>query len=148
MQRMNNNIIKTLKDLYPNYKFYPWKFHQVTKRFWREKKNRLDYLRWLGKELGFKRQTDWLKLRAVDFADNHGGTLFEEHYRRSMVKVVSELYPNRIWYEWEFPRVPPDFFKKKENRIRYLQWVNKKLRIRHAEQWDSFRKMDFAAALR
>jgi hypothetical protein len=52
-------------------------------------------------------------------------------------------YPNHRWHEWMFARVPGGFWEDPDNRLRYVQWLGKRLRIRHREGWANVGRAEF-----
>jgi hypothetical protein len=52
-----------------------WENGRVPNGFWRIRANRVRYMNWLGKRLGFKTTTDWYRLTRQAFLDHYGGGL-------------------------------------------------------------------------
>jgi hypothetical protein len=48
----NGSVILFLRDNFPDYNWIAWKLRSTPTNFWKEKENRLNYLGWLGKQLG------------------------------------------------------------------------------------------------
>ncbi len=81
-------------DLLPGI-WYEWKFVRAPKGFWKVIDNRRRYLRWLGKELGFRRPQDWYRMRTVDIVARYGGRLLKEH--SSFCNLMREFLPQLDW---------------------------------------------------
>lgn len=125
---------EAVKDCFPDYEWQAWKFTQVPKGFWQDKKNRIKYMDWLGKQLGFRQPEDWYRLKKADFDRNHGVGLLGD-FGGSPMAVVKDVFPKRVWYEWKFHQVPKGFWDNRENRIRYLKWLGRQLGFRKLDGW-------------
>ncbi|MCP4548077.1 MAG: hypothetical protein GY835_16560, partial [bacterium] len=110
--------------------------------FWRGRANRRRYLKWLGKQLGFKKIEDWYRVTNRDFKDNHGGTLLYM-FGGSPSAVVKDRYPDFNWQEWLFPTIPHHFWDDRTNRRRYLEWLGKQLGFKRMEDWYHLTAQDF-----
>jgi hypothetical protein len=72
-----------------------WKFHNVPSGFWQAAENRRRYLRWLGKELGFRRPEDWYRIRVENFWDHHGHVVLKVY--SSLYDLMREFLPELDW---------------------------------------------------
>ncbi len=86
-------------DLIPAQDWCEWKFRRVPPGFWEVAKNRQRYLRWLGKELGFRQPDDWYQIRTEDFARRRGGALLERY--SSFYDLMREFLPQLDWNQFE-----------------------------------------------
>ena len=59
-------------DLIPRRDWCEWRFLHVPPGFWEVAENRHRYLRWLGRELGLRRPTDWYRVRVEDIKAHFG----------------------------------------------------------------------------
>ena len=132
-----------LADLYPEFEWHIWKFNSVPNNYWRSEKNVKKYLKWLGKELGFKKPNDWYQVSKEAFISNFGGSMLESQFQTVPAKAVQFLYPNRKWHPWLFGKVPHGFWKRKTNRIAYLQWLGKKLNFKKTADWYKLKDQHF-----
>jgi len=82
-------------DLIPGRKWCEWKFHHVPSGFWEVGENRHRYLRWLGKDLGFRRPEDWYQIRTKDLAGRHGKALLQRY--SSLYDIMREFLPQLDW---------------------------------------------------
>ena len=98
---------------------------------------------WLGKQLGYTKINDWYGLTQQHFRDHGGNGLLANYYRNSPVDAVREFKPSRKWNEWQFHATPQRFWRKKVNRIRYMDWLAKELKIRRPEDWYRVTRKDF-----
>ncbi len=129
-----------ITKLFPSHDWKPWMFRTAPSGFWLERENRVDYLRWLGEQLGFEKPEDWYAIQITDFNEHYGGSFL---LRGKMSSLVKELYPKFQWQDWKFCTTPIDFWQKRENRKRYVQWLGKKLGKRHPEDWLDVSYADF-----
>ncbi len=127
----------------PDFDFKPWLFRHVPVGFWRKKTNRLLYMKWLELELGYGRPTDWLNLKAKDFAEHAGGAILHVARMRPH-QLVAELYLNRIWHPWLFSQLEHNYWKDPAHRVAYLKWLGKRLGYRRPTDWFGIQRRDFA----
>ncbi|MHB1033206.1 MAG: hypothetical protein ACYC35_21330 [Pirellulales bacterium] len=140
--RYRSSVAATVMACFPEHDWKEWKFRKIPMRFWRDPRNCRRYLDWLGQRLGYKHLDDWYGVKARDFVRNYGRELLKG-YRGSPAAVVVETIPRRQWHEWRFTRVPPGFWHRAENRLRYVQWLGKRLGFRQAEDWRRLHHKDF-----
>lgn len=126
--------VAALREYYPDYDWKPWFFAFPGSKFWKKPENRRQYLDWLGRELGFATPEDWKNLRHDHLLNNHGTTLLK-FYRRSLAIAMREYLPGHEWEEWLFPYSGGKFWKKRENRLRYLRWLGNTLGFQKTEDW-------------
>lgn len=137
----DSTVSAAAMDYMPRYDWKEWLFSRTPKGFWLIKKNRRRYMQWLADRLDFKRPSDWYGVTDKDFKQNSGGELLKL-FGSSPMAVVMDCYPSRTWHEWMFARVPVGFWEKPENRLRYVEWVGKRLRINRREDWSKVRRKD------
>jgi hypothetical protein len=58
-------------------------------------------------------------------------------YHGSIYALLTATYPQHGWLEWRLESVPQGFWKKSENVMRYLKWVESQLNITSLDQWSS-----------
>ena len=86
---------RIVMDLVPRKDWCEWRFAKVPVGFWDSPANRHRYLRWLGRELGFRDASDWYRLTSADLYDHHGGALFDRF--RSLRNLMRDFLPNCNW---------------------------------------------------
>jgi hypothetical protein len=96
LKQYNDSPIKVVQTLIPEYDFKPWLFNKVPLNYWFDRKNREDYIDWLGAQLNYNRPEDWYKVTNNTFLKNHGQG-FLKHVNDSARKAVQERYPNYDW---------------------------------------------------
>ena len=123
-----------VKAMFPRHRWDDWRFGSAPKGFWEAVENRRRYLAWVGKQLGFRRSTDWYALTGSDLA-RHGGGRLLNLYGGSVCALVKEYLPQEDWKEWLFASTPQRFWHDADNQRRYLQWVGEQVGLRHPEEW-------------
>ena len=137
----DSTISNAVKAYLPKRKWNEWQFGKTPKGFWEDRANRLRYMQWLGKRLGYKKLNDWYAVTRKDFEQNFGNQLMK-YYNGSPLAAAMDCFSKHSWLEWKFARVPAGFWKKKANRERYLDWLEKTLKIRIPEDWSRVRRAD------
>ncbi len=86
----------------PRPNWCPWRFLHVPPGYWERAENRHHYLRWLGRQLGFRRSTDWYGISHQQIAAHYGVGLLGR--RRSLYDLMREFLPRldweRHWRRW------------------------------------------------
>jgi hypothetical protein len=57
--RFRDSISLMLTEVYPDYKWLPWKFANTPNNWWKDNKNKKQFLDWVGGQLGIKDHNDW-----------------------------------------------------------------------------------------
>lgn len=60
-------LAKAVMNVYPEYKWQPWRFVKAPKGYWQSTQNLRDYIEWLGKQLGITQLDDWYKYVSMNF---------------------------------------------------------------------------------
>jgi hypothetical protein len=85
------SVQAVLAEFDPEFDWKPWLFCSVPRSFWQCVDNRRRYLRWLGRQIGFRKTDDWANLQRKHFV-THGGTgLLEKYYGGSAQRAVAEM---------------------------------------------------------
>lgn len=121
----------------------PWQRRRVPNGFWDIRENRIQYLEWLGCQLGFSAAEDWYGLRKQHFQMHGGGGLFRNIYRSSALKAMLDYKPEYDWKPWRFGGAPNGFWRDPENRRQYMNWLADQLSIQCPEDWYSVTGADF-----
>ena len=123
-----------VKYFFPRHRWQDWRFASTPKGFWQDTGNQRRYLDWVGKELGFRRPTDWYDVTGRDLTERHGGRLLNL-YGGSVQAIVKSYLPHEDWKEWLFASTPQRFWQEAANQQRYLQWLGAQLGFRDPEDW-------------
>ena len=121
----------------------PWLGRRVPNGYWDTRHNRLLYLNWLGRQCGFTKPEDWYGLRKHHFQQHGGGGLFRNEYQSSVLKAMRDFLPNYDWKPWLFGGAPNGYWKVRENRVRYMNWLGELLNIKQPEDWYHVTGADF-----
>ncbi len=90
--------LAAVKDLLADRNWCEWRFARVPQGFWDVAENRIRYVKWLGKRLGYRRPEDWCYVRRSDFLNNCGGGLLAG--LGSYVDLLREGVPELDWDQW------------------------------------------------
>lgn len=132
-------------ELYPEFNWQQWLFAESPQKFWRNKENRLRYLRWLGSRLGYESPEDWYAVTQARFSENKGRGLLATYFNDSPQEAVRELYPDTELQPWRFTSVKQRHWQSASNRREYLLWLGQTLGFRADHDWqrltaDAFRR--------
>lgn len=139
----NHSPLAALRDLSPGYDWKPWLLQSTPQGYWKKRNNRVQYMRWLGKQLGFSRDRDWYQLSQQHFHDHGGAGLLGVHYRNSPIDAVRDFKPDGEWLPWLFVAAPQGFWKKKANRVAYVKWLGKQLGFTTTQDWYALQRHHF-----
>ncbi len=95
LKQHHGSAVRAVIDSIPGQEWCEWKFSQVPDGFWELAENRHRYLRWLGKELGFRRPKDWYRIQSRDFRRRRGGALLNKY--SSFYDLMREFLPQLDW---------------------------------------------------
>lgn len=138
----HSTVSAAVMDYLPDYDWKEWMFGKTPKGFWNRRANRVRYLKWLGRKIGFKKLDDWYRLTREDIESNHGNQLIK-FYCGSPQSAVKDCFPHHTWQEWMFARVPLGFWNKAGNRQRYIRWLGNRMGFKRPEDWHKIRAADF-----
>ena len=76
---------------------------------WDQKKNRILYIRWLVKKLGFRKKVEYYGLKENHFSKNYGANLLHSNSKVGrkkfdIIDLLEETYPNYEWQFWKFSK--------------------------------------------
>jgi hypothetical protein len=126
-----------LMNIFPDHKWHPWLFKtgtMVSIGYWDDPKNQREYLDWLGGHLGVRELEDWYQIKVSDVAKNGGVSLLSRH-GDSLIKLLSAIYNDHMWYPWLFRQLPAGYWENAENRKYYVEWLGKQLQIQDVSNW-------------
>jgi hypothetical protein len=139
----NGSPYQTIKALFPENEWLPWKFGQTYTRFWNSVTNQKWYMEWLFKQLGYQTEEDWYKVTQQDFKDNQGGGLLANYYKDSPYQTLKALYPEKEWLPWKFGMSYQGFWKSVENQKWYIDWLFNQLGYQTEKDWYKVTQQDF-----
>ena len=119
----------------------------VARSYWDLRENRLKYFDWIASEmmLGIARPEDWYGVALQDIQGKISSSsvripeddlpfvrstsfsaVLRKYYGGSLYNALSDLYPDQRWLPWRFACVPHNFWKNKEHRRQYFDWIRSK----------------------
>lgn len=110
-----------------------WMSGYVPPGFWRQDENVQAYLRWAEKRLGIRRPQDWYKFAVADLQRLSRSGPFRLH--TSLQELLMTFRPDYPWKEWLFRALVKGFWRKPENRRRYLDWLGQRQGYERPEDW-------------
>lgn len=143
-KHLRSSAIAAVRECFPEYDWKEWLFGMTLLRFWKNPRNHRRYMKWLGQQLGIRRPSDWYHVSTRNFQDNKGGS-FLLCYDSTISRAIMAYLPNYDWKEWLFDKTPQGFWKKKDNRKRYMLWLGKRLGLKCITDWYSVTMDDFRA---
>jgi hypothetical protein len=84
-----------VKECFPGHEWHEWLFAHVPRGFWDVRANRHQFMRWLGRQLGFRRPRDWYRICQNDIEAHGGRTLLKRC--PSMYDLMQEYLPQLDW---------------------------------------------------
>lgn len=124
-------LIEILRELYPNRRWEAWMF-TVPNGFFKNRENVIKFVEFLGEINGWQRPEDFYGLTKKMIVDNKGGVILRD-YR--VVDLPSLIHPDFPFRPWLFSQSPKYFWKSKENRVEYFEWLGNKLGFREPADW-------------
>ncbi|MFA9480132.1 hypothetical protein ACERK3_17815 [Phycisphaerales bacterium AB-hyl4] len=130
-----NSPMAALEEYKPRIRWRHWNFRATPQGYWHDPENRKRYMRWLGKQLGYRKPEHWYQLRRRHFLEFDGAAMLRVIPGGSPHDAIRELFPDREWLEWMFVRVPNGYWELWDNRKRYLDWLGKEQGFRRKNDW-------------
>ncbi|MEX0652972.1 MAG: hypothetical protein WD534_18620 [Phycisphaeraceae bacterium] len=141
----HNSPQAALAEYKPRVRWRHWAFGATPQGYWHVKANRLRYMRWLGRQLGFRKPDDWYRLTRRHFREHGGAAMLRVIPGGSPHDAVRELFPDRDWLEWRFVRVSNGYWQEPGHRKRYLAWLGRELGYQRKDDWYQLTRADLRA---
>ncbi len=122
----------------------PWTW-RVPNGYWSVRSNRLKYMRWLGKRMGYTTLDDWYQATRMTFHKNNGGGMLWTAYKDSPYAAICDCFPRRKWRAWLFTSTPQRYWRDPANRREYMDWLGKQMKLKSDDDWHRVTKDDFYA---
>jgi len=120
-----------------------WLEGPVPAGFWSSSENQRRYLIWLGQTLGYRKITDYYRIKTSDFRAHRGSGALLHCWGSSSVAAVMDTFPDQVWYEWLFVSCPRSFWTDRKNHRRYMKWFGEQCGIEKPDDWYSITNRDF-----
>ena len=130
----DNSHVKAITTIYSDYKWLPWLFHSISKGYWSNKNNQIEYMKWLSNKLNINKMEDWYNVTLNDFTNN-GGWKLVNLYDNSHIKLIMSIYNEYDWLPWKFNSVPKGYWEDKQNQLKYMNWLANEIKIKTMEDW-------------
>jgi hypothetical protein len=65
-----------------------------------------------------------------------------EYYDNSLLKSLKQVYPDHVWHEWHFGKVPSSYWERKENRTAFMNWLAEEKKISELADWYTITRQD------
>jgi len=98
------------------------------------RRKRREYLLSLAKSLGVRSLDDWYRVTLQDFRKHRAWKILLP-YNERYIDLLKDAFPEHDWQEWRFVKLPRNFFKKRRNLVRYLDWLGTELGFTSNEDW-------------
>lgn len=125
----HKSIANILLQAYHHHKWDSDKFAS-----WKDMDKQRNYLDALSQKLGYTSKEDWYKVSRYNFCDKGGYNLMQI-YGKSPTNIVITVYSDHIWEMWCFKKAPVGFWKEKDNQLKYLEWLFRKLGYTQLEDY-------------
>lgn len=130
----NGSIYKAMMDVYPDHKWLIWKFEQkLPVGFWETHSHQVQYMDWLGDQLGIKTKEDWYDKKWEQLT-SHGNRLLDK-YNNSPSVLLKAVYPEHDWQIEKFRRTPLGYWEMIESHLRFIGKITKEMNIQRMEDW-------------
>jgi hypothetical protein len=134
-------LAQALVALYPEYDWQQWKSGPGTKvGSKRLQPSQRIFFDWAAQKLNITSKEDWYHVSAdqIDRITREASAEVSPDVfrRRRLSASIMEAYPEHKWLEWKFLNVPKSFWGKKENQLRFFDWLGRdQLGLRSMEDW-------------
>lgn len=144
--KYRGDMFQIFTDLFPEIELDILEFNYPL-GFFEALDTRKRFVREIGRRNNLHSAEDFSNLNHKHFNQSIvGRRLLGNVYNLAPSAAITELFPDHEYKEWQFLRVPRDFWKKKENHRRAIDWLIKDvLLITHPEDFYSIRERDFEA---
>eukprot|EP01114_Cavostelium_apophysatum_P000308 TRINITY_DN10288_c0_g1_i1.p1 TRINITY_DN10288_c0_g1~~TRINITY_DN10288_c0_g1_i1.p1 ORF type:complete len:454 (-),score=83.12 TRINITY_DN10288_c0_g1_i1:73-1410(-) len=129
------SLVRGVQEVYPEHDWKPWLFqgHKLPKSYWEDKDNQRDLVEHIGKQLGVRSWEDWKLISRQSFQAHAGNNLLREYPGSSLVRILSELYPEE--HNWNKLQYPLSHWLQISNHRRFFEELGRKLNIKRWQDW-------------
>jgi hypothetical protein len=93
--------------------------------------------------LGYKTLDDFYILSTDYIRQSGAKALLDYYFEGSLSFALQSVYPNYNWLLWRFEEnVSKGFWDSKHNQLLFMEWLGKKLDIKHLDDWYSKQRQD------
>ena len=98
---ITGTILGLLEDYFPQYDWLPWLMKPAPNSYWKERPNRLRYIRWLESELDISEKDEWYSVDKRAIMQNHGNGILS-YWGSSKTRMLEDVYPE---HDWDYGRL-------------------------------------------
>ncbi len=75
------SLFQALETVYPEYKWYPWSFCQVSQGYWEDKKHQREFFDVVAQQLHIENLEDWERVNYLEVAKRGGSGLLHRVFQ-------------------------------------------------------------------
>lgn len=109
-QFYGDSHITALKEIYPQFEWFTWKFKTVPSGYWNQPQHQRKYFDWVADQLGVTERSNWYNLVSEDVINRVGFKVMYLH-KNSLIKTLSAVYPEHTWNAYRFRSFPKGYWK-------------------------------------
>ena len=126
LMKKGYSFFDLLSTAYPTHNWNVYLRRQLPFSFWKDKKNRVEFIEQFAKANGITKPEDWSKI-SLSYFRNHGGRGIMKYYP-SFYELLKDCYPNEDWSVHKVRKaVPKNYWKNNDEKamIRHIEEVCK-----------------------
>jgi len=129
------SLVKALMRIFPEHDWKLTHWESMPKGVLHDINNQRAVLTEIAKEMNMKSWEDWYKVQQPDIQGKPGASGILSHHRNSLVKALTELFPELDWKIYKFERVPEGHWNDRKNQREFLDEFFKTLNLKSWEDW-------------
>lgn len=94
LRQYGTSMLSVFTNLYPEHKWYAWRFLKVAPGYWKDSTNAVTFLHWMGDRLGITNLEDWYYVTHKTFHLWGAAGLLKG---RSPMHLLKKVYPEHHW---------------------------------------------------
>jgi len=134
LNRHNQSVSSVLVRGYQQFNWRFWEYKDVKKHFWGSAENQMDFLDWLGRQIGIRRYSDWGRVRLHEF-ESRGFSAILFYHNHSVLQTVVDVYSAYYFSPWTFDKPMNEYWKLPRHQAAMLIFLENKLKIQDIEDW-------------
>jgi hypothetical protein len=124
-----------LIDIYgSNFDWHLWKFTERDNDIWKDQETRKKFFDWVMISYNMYSMDAWYNFSPHAIQELGGKSLLEI-FDGSLFLALKSTYEFHDWHPWRFQEPLIEFWEKRENVERYLEWLSWQLCIEIPHQW-------------
>jgi hypothetical protein len=131
----NQSFSAALKNIYCLFNWRLWEFKDTSKQFWSRAQHQLDFLDWLGLQLGIRRYSDWNRVHLHEF-ESRGFSAILFYHKHSVLQTLADVYNAYYFSPWTFDKPTNEYWKAPRHLAGMLVFLENRLKIQDVEDWN------------